>query len=72
MRDAQLVSEIEALDPLRREALASVGAAERLGAEGSATAWRPARPRAKDRWHVGFRWDDGGAHDVVVTDHHRG
>ena len=35
MRDAQLASELEALDPARREALASVGAAERLGAVGS-------------------------------------
>jgi proteic killer suppression protein len=28
--------------------------------------------RVNDQWRIVFRWDDGGAHEVVVTDYHRG
>lgn len=28
--------------------------------------------RVNDQWRIVFRWDDGGAHEVAVTDYHRG
>ena len=28
--------------------------------------------RVNDQWRVVFRWDDGGSHEVVVKDYHRG
>ena len=28
--------------------------------------------RVNDQWRVVFRWDDGGAYEVTLTDYHRG
>jgi proteic killer suppression protein len=28
--------------------------------------------RINDQWRVVFHWDDSGAHEVVVTNYHRG
>lgn len=28
--------------------------------------------RVNDQWRIVFRWHDGGAHEVMVTDYHRG
>ncbi len=26
--------------------------------------------RINDQWRICFRWEDGGAHDVEIVDHH--